>query len=290
LTEEQILAWADSYHQRTGQWPLIESGPIEGIPGETWRNVDAALRRGGRGLPRRTSLPKILAERRGVRNRLDLPDLSVERILTWADAHHERTGKWPKSSSGAIEHAPGETWTAVSVALVQGIRGLPGGSSLAKVLAEHRGVRNRGELPMLSESLILKWSDAYYERRGNWPKVLSGPVEGTTETWMGLNQALDQGSRGLPGGSSLARLLAKHRGVQNRRDLPALSSRQILEWADAHRRRHGRWPTKNSGTVDHVPVETWAGINTALKRGSRGLLGGSSLARLIKEHRGSPPS
>ena len=26
--EEQILAWADAWHERSGQWPAPESGPI----------------------------------------------------------------------------------------------------------------------------------------------------------------------------------------------------------------------------------------------------------------------
>jgi hypothetical protein len=36
------------------------------------------------------------------------------------------------------------------------------------------------------------------------------------------------GSRGLPGGSSLARLLARERDVPNKQDLPRLTVRQIL--------------------------------------------------------------
>ena len=42
LSEPQILAWADAYYARTGQWPRSESGPVRDQLGENWRKVDAA--------------------------------------------------------------------------------------------------------------------------------------------------------------------------------------------------------------------------------------------------------
>ena len=53
----------------------------------------------------------------------------------------------------------------------------------------------------------------YRERHDDWPRIKSGPVEGVpAETWSGINSALQNGRRGLPGGSSLARLVRKFRG------------------------------------------------------------------------------
>jgi hypothetical protein len=49
-------------------------------------------------------------------------------------AHRKRTGRWPTALSGPVVEAPGETWRGVEMALVQGQRGLPKGSSLARVL------------------------------------------------------------------------------------------------------------------------------------------------------------
>src|SRR5262249_55019273 len=40
------------------------------------------------------------------------PELSIAQILTWADAHFQRTGRWPAARSGPIADAPGETWPA----------------------------------------------------------------------------------------------------------------------------------------------------------------------------------
>ena len=72
--------------------------------------------------------------------------------------------------------------------------------------------------------------------------------------------------------------------------LPGLTEEQILAWAEAHNRRNGSWPKKDSGPIDGEPGETWNGVQIALMRGRRGLPGGSSLARLIKGHCGNSPS
>jgi hypothetical protein len=138
LTEQQILAWADAHRARTGAWPTEHSGPIEGAPGELWANVNQALRGGKRGLPGADTLAQLIARSRGVRNRASLPRLTVAQILTWEDAHRARTGCWPTADSGVILDAPGETWNAVHVALVQGWRGLKGGSTLARLLRARR--------------------------------------------------------------------------------------------------------------------------------------------------------
>jgi hypothetical protein len=73
-----------------------------------------------------------------VRNKAALPRLTLKQIRAWAKAHRERTGAWPGDTSGPIPEAPGETWKAVQMALVQGLRGLKGGSSLARLLGRGR--------------------------------------------------------------------------------------------------------------------------------------------------------
>src|SRR5262249_53552264 len=153
---------------------------------------------------------------RGVRNKKGLSALTVDQILAWADAHHERTGKWPTQESGVIVDAPGETWKGVQMALVQGLRSLLGGSALAKLVAEHRGVRNMQDLPRLTFDQVLAWADTHHQRTGQWPTDRSGPVaEASGETWKAIDRALQQGVRGFPGGSSLARLLAAERDKRN---------------------------------------------------------------------------
>jgi hypothetical protein len=105
LDVEQVLAWADAHREATGEYPHGRSGPVRGVPGETWAIIHSALSKGLRGLPGGSSLAQILAERRGYR-----APLTVERILAWADAHQAATGRWPTSwSSGAVRGEPGET-------------------------------------------------------------------------------------------------------------------------------------------------------------------------------------
>jgi hypothetical protein len=286
LTEQQILVWADEYQGRTGEWPKIASGAIPQCPGETWMTVQNALQKGLRGLSGGSSLAQLLAKHREVRNRMDPPPLTVGQVLAWADAAFQRTGQWPNQYSGPIMESPEETWAGVNYALKVGTRGLPAGRSLAQILSEQCGVRNRGNLPQLSTEQILVWADAHFKRTGNWPNWKSGVIpDAPGETWSGVQSALFSGTRGLPGGSTLAQLLQSQRGVRNLQNLPPLSEDRIISWVEAHYRRAGQWPSKDSGPIHDAPGETWNGVQIALLRGRRGLPGGSSLARLIADLR-----
>jgi hypothetical protein len=286
LSIKQILEWADEWYLHNKRWPTNRSGRIPGSLGETWFRVDSAMRRGGRGLPYRTSLAKLLAQERKVRNCMALPVYTVEQILLWADAHYLATKQWPKRSSGKISAAPEETWSSVDAALYHGQRGLLGGSSLAKLLAKKRKIRNQGNLPPFRQEQILAWADAYFKRIGTWPTHKSGAIlEAPGETWMAVDAALVSGLRGCPGGSTLRRLLAQHRNVPHLRDRPKLTVEQILAWADDHYRSEGKWPNKASGPISGVPATTWLAVDSALRNGCRGLPGGTSLCLILKQHR-----
>lgn len=146
--------------------------------------------------------------RRPKHRRLHKPPLTIPQILAWADAHHRRTGEWPKIKSGSVCEAADESWKRINQALYHGLRGLPGGSSLRRLLAEQRGFWSR-----LTLEQILAWADAHWERMGEWPSVNSGAVRGVVGyTWQAIDKALRQGFRGLPSGSSLAKLLDEQRG------------------------------------------------------------------------------
>ena len=115
-----------------------------------------------------------------MRNSRALPELTLDQILAWADAYHDRNGRWPGQGNWyeAIEDSDGEKWMYMEAALLQGLRDLPGGSSLAQLLAEHRGVRNRSQLPNLTVTQILEWADTYLKKHGQWPTCRgSGEVE-----------------------------------------------------------------------------------------------------------------
>lgn len=108
-----------------------------------------------------------------------------------------------------------------------------------------RIIAGRWKKPVLRVMQIVAWADEYVKKAGRWPISTDGRVSGTDETWSCIDAALRVGVRGLPGGDSLARLLARHRGVRNKKALPHLTTGQILDWADAHLAAHGCWPTRN---------------------------------------------
>jgi hypothetical protein len=92
--------------------------------------------------------------------------LTVAQVLAWADAHRARTGAWPRRDSGPVDGAPGETWVNVNQAMQKGLRGLPGGNSLARLLTRARGVRNPACLPLLTENKIVAWAREHQRRTG----------------------------------------------------------------------------------------------------------------------------
>lgn len=208
--------------------------------------------------------------------------IAVGDVLRWAEAHLASHGTWPGLESGEIG-GTGCNWGSIDRCLKLGQRGLPGGTSLAKFLAKHRGVGRRP--PKLSEKQILAWADAHFAATGKWPKQRSGPIPGTRENWTVICSAMTLGSRGFRRGSSLAQLLAQRRGVRNHLGLPPLTKKQILEWAKVHFQATGRWPHTVSGPITQAPGETWSGMEHALREGGRGMPGGSSLSKLLREQR-----
>ncbi len=280
LTLKQILVWADEHKKRTGEWPGKESGTVKGTD-ENWGMINSVLRAGKRGLRGRFTLAKLLAEHRGAKNHMDLPPLNIKQILIWADEYKKKTGEWPKEDSGQVT-GTNEMWINITASLRSGTRGLPGGSSIAKLLTEQRDVRNNKDLAPLTIKQILEWADVHKKTTGDFPNAKSGKVAGTQETWLAIDAQLRRGGRGLSGVSSLAILLAKNRGVRNHLKLRPLNLEQILKWADSHFKRTGYWPNQSSGQVTGTD-ETWGGIYSALRRGSRGLPAESSLSKLLAE-------
>jgi hypothetical protein len=135
---------------------------------------------------------------------------------------------------------------------------------------------------------ILKWADDHHRATGCWPNTGSGPVRSNlNESWGRIDHALRVGDRGLPGGDSLPRLLARERGARNHKALPPLNEEEILTWAKEHKARSGTWPNLHSGPISAAPGETWNAADTALREGCRGFPGGSSLGKLLAQRLGA---
>jgi len=299
ITEEQILSWADSFRDSKGRWPSSDSGEIVNAPGETWRGINNALKKNKRSLSTSCSLAEFLRQHRGKRNPAKAPQLSFATILRWIDEHKEATGEYPDAKSGSIQQQLGETWSTVAAAMARGSRGLPHAISLAAFLRKNKKVRARkrkkatvntpfAPRPALTVEQILAWADSHHNRTGRWPNSSAGKVaDEESENWQNINSALRIGLRKLPGGTSLARLLSEVRGVRNTSKLPALTEQQILNWADHHHEVSGKWPRTTDKAILCAPGEKWSNVNTCLEQGLRGLPGGSSLAKLLAYQRGS---
>jgi hypothetical protein len=283
LSVDQVTAWANAYFERSGAWPDRDSGPNDEAPGETWFTVAAALALGRRGLPGGQPLRDFLDEQRSGKSRA-VPELSERQILAWALAWQARVGCRPRKNSGEIPDSGGLTWSIVNDALREGRGILAGGSSLAQFLRSKRA-ELRG--PAVTEKQILFWADAYFKRVGRYPNARSGAIpQAPGENWRLLDRALEQGTRSLPGGSSLRQLLVATRGADARRrprKHRRLAIGDVLAWAQAHRQRTGQWPNDHSGRIPETERETWRAVHCAMRRGGRGLPGGTSLSRIFKE-------
>jgi hypothetical protein len=296
ISSEQILQWADAWFQRTGKWPIVESGVVSETSSETWSGINQTLKRGIDGVEPGSSLNKFLNEMRAVPMYHQSPLLTVEQILAWADTHFAQTGEWPKSSSGAVVGAPGETWEHINWALNAGTRSLEKHVSLARLLTDNRGVRHRLDQPSLTLTQINNWVLKHYLQHHRLPRVKDGEIPGSDgESWQMIDESFRRGRRGLArsGYSSLKAFLEsrfpKPEFGQHAYRRPRFSVPQILRWADAYYSKTGKWPCSASGEVAESEGDTWLAVNHALTRGTRGMTAGKSLDQLLGEHRNHTP-
>jgi hypothetical protein len=225
-------------------------------------------------------------KKRWTRRRTGPVHVTVAQILAWADEHVRRTGRWPTVRSGEIEGSGRLTWDGVDTALARGWAGLRGKSTLARLLAQHRGKALNRTLLGPSVDEILKWADEFYDRHGRWPSKHDGRIVGVRWSWSAIEHLISRHGCGIDGVQSLAQLLARKRGKRNPRQLASLSLAKILLWADAFHDRTGRWPIERDGPVMPLMDETWDMVDTALRVGRRGVKGGSSLSQLLRAKRG----
>jgi hypothetical protein len=112
------------------------------------------------------------------------------------------------------------------------------GCTQSQGVTENMGDRRGRGLPAppLTVEQILAWADAHKSRTGDWPTQRSGAVAGAGgQTWHAIETGLRMGSRGLPGGDRLARLLQRERGRPLHRGRPP----RCPDGAAARLRREG---------------------------------------------------
>jgi superfamily II DNA or RNA helicase len=144
--------------------------------------------------------------------------------------------------------------------------------------------------PALTEEKILRHALIHKHRTGKLPSQGSGDVVDesgvpTGDTWNAFDQALRSARRGLPGGSSLPDLFLRYGLKKPRR---VVSEEDVVALARAYLARTGRLPAQGSGDVFDEDGEAigdnWLAIDGALRAGTRGFGGESSLADVFLRH------
>ncbi len=162
---------------------------------------------------------------------------------------------------------------------VSGSTGPFGRLELVRFLAEHRRRYNRKDPPNLTRSRFSPRPTPFTGR------PLAHPVFGEHSSVSGTQLGHHRSRFAIRSLRPAWRLLlgpppGRQQGVINRLDQPRLSEEGIHAWTDRHQRRTGSWPRPESGPIAGVR-ETWWKVDVALRRGARGLAGGSSLPRLL---------
>lgn len=212
LSIDGIRASATEFLRIHGRLPTSTSRePVPFMPDESWPTIDAAGRRGRRGLRFGSTLASLLA---------DMRLLDESKILEAARDYHARHGKLPTGKNREhLSTYPGTSWRMVDAAGHHGFRGLTAGRPLAAILAPLRkelGSNPRGRKPgvalkpLLSEQEVLEAGRTFFELHGALPDSQEvREVPGLPhETWAAVNQAGQHGLRGLSQGRTLSKILA----------------------------------------------------------------------------------
>jgi hypothetical protein len=218
LTEEIILEHAQTYYENKksetgiGKFPTVNSGTIDDLPGEAWKDWESALTQGYRGLPGNSSLRTLYREKGWI-----LGDLTEEIILDHAEKYYKKqeaktgTGILPTRNSGTVDGLLGETWQAWEIALAKAHRNLPEDSSLKKLY-----IKKGWALGNLTEEIILEYAWGHYKKYNQLPSKNSGHPQGLYgETWNAFDKALTNKRRGLTGKSSLSQLFKNNNTANN---------------------------------------------------------------------------
>jgi desulfoferrodoxin (superoxide reductase-like protein) len=235
-------------------WDKDKSGQWLQVKNENWTVLDLALRRNSRTLLGDSSLLQLKQEH-GF-SEVTLP-LTPQKIVRWIQLYKEHDDEvkgqglgeypsqnnkivWDKDQFGQWIQIKNEKWNTINAALSGGFRSLPGGSSLAQ-LKQERGLNEDRALTLQK---IVRWMQLYKEHDDEvkgaglgkypsqedkivWDKNEYGKwMQVKGEKWRTINQALRNGLRSLPGGSSLSQLKKEHGFIKNghtvRRKQPSL--------------------------------------------------------------------
>lgn len=146
---------------------------------------------------------------------------------------------------------------------------------------------------LLSEESIVSWIKQHITKYRKKPTQKSGIIEfaiGTYEkmTWQDVDNSLKKGLRGLAGNDSLSAFIQRHTGEEPRktsyRKIPIELAR---DWVKQYHNKYNDLPSKRTGVIEFAIGDfqdtTWAALDSALRRGGRGLIKISGLTDLTNE-------
>jgi hypothetical protein len=286
LTEEKIIGFVKSFYKVHGRYPAAHTKENDGLPeGYTWITIDSALTHCSQGITAKSSIAKLISKHLGVRYKGDLPDFSEEKIVEWAKKYFLVHNKYPSIRTKPSDWLPeGETWIALDIALKRGTRGLPGGSSVAKLFEKYFGIRNKTNIPKISEQCIIDYMIVFKDKYGYFPHAHSKENEmlPSGESWHGFDKALRNARRGLTK-TTLASLKEKYFGIKNILTLTKLFEKQITKWVIEHYNKYGEYPSKKTEINSLPNGECWRKLEADLAQGHRGLPGNNSLAKIKRK-------
>ena len=252
------------------------------------------------------------------------PKLDIDLVKESLLAHRQEAGEWlANNKTGAdgkiyvLEYGPyaGQTTVgAIDANLIKGQRGLPDGSSIAKMNAEiseeyDLDYFNHLDQDDLDIELIRQSLLAHKTETGEWltckkkgadgkSYVLEhGPYAGQV-TAGAIDANLSIGQLGLTGGSSIAKMnaeISEAHGLDyfNHLDQDDLDIELIKQSLLMHRQETGTWLTNRKKRADaqsyileHGPYAgklKVSALDAALSNGARGITGGSSIAKMNAE-------
>ncbi len=257
LFKDKVIEQAKKFEEMAGRLPTREDGPLPDYPDTTWEVIeDGFLAYAGA----RTTLEKILIEAGLKEGDLNLSeDLIYSHALLFLKKHK----RWPSVISGNVVTMPGEKWMNWQAALQAGVRGLPKDSSLfqslkGKTVEQAKKFEERaGRLPTREDESLPDYPDVTWEMIDDG--FLANQGYRTTLEKVLIEAGLKEGELNL-------------------------SENLIFDHALLYLQKHRRWPKQNSGDVETLKGERWgASLNNCLRKGRRGLPGGSSLPLLIKD-------
>lgn len=282
ISLEDVHAELWDFYQREGDWPSAFSGEIERF-GISYKHLNQYLLVGTRGLPGRSSVYREcekVAAAKGVSIRAfsrDDSPLTVEMVRDAIRQFNEEHKRFPVKAEVGMSPL-GFTWQTLNFYLRTGYRGLPGGSTLTKEVEEVRKELGLA-FPKPTRPLVLAAIREYREKTGKFPvRTTKGVVPGLGIVWGSLNGQLLRGVLGeeLTLGQLVEEVRASDGFIPGARK-DSLSVDAVREAIREFFRTHGVRPNRTTKLPNSLGM-AWSTLQNALKRGDRGLPGGSSLA------------